>query len=247
MLVAMAAMSVLFVMLSKAIDLTSKTISANSRKLNAVGQTRLFFDRLASDLAARPSRSDLGMVFTKDVGNDSFRFYSGVNGYGGARQVSSVGYRIQQTTAGRVYQLERGAEALDWGPAASPKQLVQFLPNLLPPPLASDLAYKVLAKGILRLEVSYLLNTGLMSTSANSDFSDVMAVFVAVGVMDVSTLQSMSNTHLQQLSNSLPDCVDGKDPLSCWSSAMAQTEFAKGVPQAAIQNLRIYQRAFYVH
>jgi prepilin-type N-terminal cleavage/methylation domain-containing protein len=257
MLVAMAVLSILAVLLAQVVALTSQATAAASKHLDATGQARVVFDRLATDLAGRPNRSDLGMLFTKVTpGNDSFQFYTQANGYSGARQVTAVGYRIQQTTAGRLYQLERGAAGTDWTGNTNP--LVQFLPNVFAAPAVSDANYDVLANDVFRLEFCFLLNTGLLSTTSASPYnsaglqtySDVVGLVVGLGVLDGRSRELISSTNpngpLATLCKDLADPPSGQDPASYWSTAMAQPGFGAGLPLPVVQNIRIYQRTFYV-
>lgn len=253
MLVAMAVLGLLVVMLAQVVGLTSQAISVNAKKLDAAGQARLVFDRLATDLAARPRRLDLATSFTKsNNGNDSLYFYSGVGGYTGAlqtRQVAAIGYEVPQTAivaGGPVYQLIRGATGTDWAAGGNP---IKFLPLTVPLPNNSD--YDVLASGVFRLEFCYLLNTGVMSNTGNkSDLSNVTGLVVALGVLDAKSLKIVSSTQLAQLSTALHDDIDTsgqcQDPLSIWNTDLAQPTFAPGVPPQVIQNIRLYQRTFYV-
>jgi prepilin-type N-terminal cleavage/methylation domain-containing protein len=246
LLVAMAVLGLLVAMLAQTTALTGKAIAFNVKKLDADGQAHVVFDRLATDLAARPTRSDIGTLFTKATGNDSFQFYSLVDGYSGGRQVAAVGYRIQQTTPGRLFQLERGAVGTDWGPVASGNPFVQFLPSTLTAPLVSDPNYEVLANRVFRLEFCYQLNTGVLSNSCKSNLSNVTAIIVAVGVLDSISLHVVSSAQLQQLSTALPDDVEGQTPISGWNTAMALSTFGAGIPPTVIQNVRLYERSFCV-
>jgi hypothetical protein len=247
MLVALVVMALLVGLLAQVTTLTSQAISLNARKLDTAGQARVVFDRLSSDLAARPHRSDLGMLLVKAIGNDSFQFYSEVPGYSGARQISAVGYRVQESTFGRLYQLERGAIGTDWGPTAGPNPFVQFLPASLTAVSNSDPNYEVLANGVFRLEYCYLLNTGaLKNESTQSDYSDVKALVVAIGVLDSTSRQLVTTSQLQQLSADLPDCVEGQNPISGWNTALNQSGFGAEIPLKAIQDIRVYQRTIYV-
>ncbi len=250
LLVAMAVLSILIVLMGQMLALTSQGIAINSKKLDAAEQARLVFDRLGMDLAARPQRTDLGMVLTKATGNDSLEFYGSVDGYAGGRQVTAVGYRIQQTAAGRIYQLERGAVGTDWGPVAGSNPFVQFLPNTLAAPAASDPNYEVLSSEIFRLEYCYLLNTGLFSNSPQgsnaTDYSHVQALVVAVAVLDTRSRSVLTSTQIGSLSQDLLDTKEGDDPLFDWNTVMTQNTFATGLPTQAVQNIRLYQRTFYV-
>jgi hypothetical protein len=245
-LVSMAVLGLLVAMLAQMLSMTDQAISLNSKKLDAAGQARVVFDRLATDLESRPRRADMGVNFIKARGNDSLNFYGEVNGYSGNRPVTAIGYRIQQSTPGRLYQLERGAVGTDWGPAASSNPFVQFLPNTATAASNSDPNYDVLGNGVFRFEFCYLLNTGVMSNSAQSDLGNVVAVVIAIGILDARSLRIISSSQLGQLSASLPDSTEGMDPISGWNTAVAATGFGAGVPPQAIQGVRLYQRTFYV-
>ncbi len=61
-LVAAAVMALLFVVLSQVIAMTRQAISLNTGKLDASGQARAVFDRLAKDLSAKPMHPNLDMA-----------------------------------------------------------------------------------------------------------------------------------------------------------------------------------------
>jgi prepilin-type N-terminal cleavage/methylation domain-containing protein len=247
MLVAIAVLILLVAMLGQVVELTSRAITLSSRTLEAAGEARVIFDRLGADLAARPKRTDLPMLFTKATGNDSFEFYSQVGGYNAtgqvARQISLVGYRIQETTT-PFFQFERGATGMGW--LGSGNSSLLFQPQALAPTSINESDYDVLADSVFRLEFCYLLNTGALSNSANSDYSNVVAIVVAVGALDTPNRLLLSNTQIESLSSQLPDVAEGQDPISGWNAAMKQAAFGAGIPAQAIQNVRIFQRFFSV-
>lgn len=241
LLTATAILSMLSLMIVQIIAMSGGILSETKSRLDAVGQARLVLDRFGMDWDARISRKDLKTLFTKANGNDSFSFYSGVNGYDGTRRISLVGYRIQETTAGRIFQLERGAGGTDWTGA----NLVRFSPN--PPPTLSNSDYEVLADAVFRLEFCYLLNTGTLSNTAAADLSNVAAVVVAVAAIDDRNRQIATDSQLQQISNAFPDSPDGSDPISAWSNSITQLLSIGGVPPRAVQHIRLEQRYFYVY
>ncbi|SDT94850.1 prepilin-type N-terminal cleavage/methylation domain-containing protein [Verrucomicrobium sp. GAS474] len=245
LLVSVTVLSILVMILAQVITLTGQAIGINTKKLDGAGQARIFFNRLAADLAARPQRADLGMTWTKAAGNDAIRFYSAVGGYSGARNVSLIGYRIQEAAPGRLFQLERGATGADWLAGGSHPL---FLTQALASPNAED--YEVLSQGVLRLEFSYLLNTASPATrvslAAASDYSDVGAVIVAIAVLDAKSRLLLSPAQLGALSRALSDSVAGEEPIATWSAQILRADFAPGVPKQAIQGLHLYQHLFNV-
>jgi len=263
LLMACAVLTIMVFILAQVVEISDQAFSSATKKLDAAEQARMVFDRLATDLASRPRRGDLGMNFTKGGGNgnsDTLLFYSEVSGYAGSRQVTSVGYQVQTLPA--TYQLERGATGTNWT-GSNPLVFLQSPPNANPgtlpqsPPAPAAADYDVLAGGVFRLELCYLLNTGTFSNSngsnpANpSDYSQVVALVVAVAVLDdnsrnliVPQTNPTSTAQLVQLAGDLPVCVQGSDPLTTWNSAMASGSFASNLPKAVVENLRVYQRAF---
>jgi len=258
LLVALAVLALLFAVLAQVVAMTGQAISVNTKKLEATAQARLVFDRLAKDLSARPNRSDLKLAITKSSGNDSLQFYSQVNGYTVTpdpmtiRGLAAIGYQIPTTPlipSGPVHQLERGATGIEWLAGAGNSQL-DF--QALPSPKNAD--YDVLGNGVFRLEICYLLNTGVFSNSNGStninDYSRVKAIVVGLAVLDTASRKIFStatNTHLKTLSDALKDTEEGQDPLTQWTANMEQQGFASGVPAQAIQGVRLYQRMYNVY
>jgi prepilin-type N-terminal cleavage/methylation domain-containing protein len=245
MMVALAVFAILLLFLGQVITLTGQAITANTTKLDAAGQARVFFDRLALDLAASPQRSDLGMLFTKNDGgstgmNDAIQFYSSVNGLGSSRQFSWISYQILPAT----YQLERAAGATDYA-GGTP---VSFLPDSLPVPDANN--YQVMASGIFRLELCYLRDTGSFSNStggtSSTDYSHVKGIVVGVVVINGRSAALLNTAKLEQLAQDFGDTTEGHDPETDWNTAIAQSGFAPGIPRPVVQNLTIFQRIFNV-
>lgn len=186
--------------------------------------------------------------------NDTLQFYSQVDGYSGSRQVAALGYSVVANATTGYLQLERGSTGTYYPNASGITTLSpQFLTALTPPtaPLKPNAAdYDVLSNEVFRLEFCFLLNTGALSTtssqSSNYTYSDVVGLVVAIAILDNQSAKLISSTQLQNLSNDLPDCANGSDPISGWYAAIAKPGFGAGVAPAAVQNVRVYQRTFYV-
>jgi hypothetical protein len=178
-----------------------------------------------------------------------------VDGYSGTRQVAAVSYSIMANATTGYYQLERGSTGTYYPNASGITTLSpQFLTMLTPPtaPLApATTDYDVLSNEVFRLEFCFLLNTGSLSSTSNHSnnytYSDVVGLVVAIGILDSQSFKLLTSTQLQTLSASLPDCsANGQDPISGWYTAIAKPGFASGIPPLAVQNVRVYQRTFYV-
>jgi prepilin-type N-terminal cleavage/methylation domain-containing protein len=248
-LVAMAVLSLLVLIMVQVVSLTGQAININTRNLDAAGQARFVLDRIGIDLAARPHRSDLPIAFTKNnSGSDCFRFYSRVASYTAQRGVTAVGYRIQTATPGRIYQLERGVVGLDWTMGTTG---LQFLPQTLisaDADVADNADYEVLGNGVFRLEFGYLLKNGTLTEMPQSDFTNVAGIVIAIGVLDNKSQQLLTapSSQLLGLSNALVKAGEGEDPLSAWTATINKGLVVSGVPKPVLQNIHVYERAFYV-
>ena len=114
---------ILLLLLGMVAQLTQNTTatSTNSRKrMDADGQARMIFDRMANDFAGMVKRTDVDYIFAKQIGNDSLFFYSeapayfntsgtAATGYAAKSTVALVGYRINSNL-----QLERLGKGLTW-------------------------------------------------------------------------------------------------------------------------------------
>jgi len=234
MLVAMAVLALLALFITQLIDVSSIHMSASSRKLDGLAGARFALDRLGSDLAAMVQRSDVGQNFQKQAGNDTLAFYSEVDAYSGTRRLAAVAYRIQETNTDHPYQLERGVLERDWGdnfPTAAPS--------------VNALDYDVLAEGVLRMEFGYLTKKGqLVSNQTILNSKDVSAVVVAVAVLDSGSRKMLTDTQIKALATALSDPLTpgSNDLISGWESALASS----GLAPQAVQNVRFFQRYYYV-
>jgi prepilin-type N-terminal cleavage/methylation domain-containing protein len=262
LLVAIAVLAFIIIMIGQMVGGLSQAMTSNAKRLDATGQARLVFDRLGMDLAALPQRSDLGISFTKAPtpatstnSSDSIAFYSTVTGYNGTRSLALVSYRIQQTTSGRLFQLERGAIGTNWTSSGF-FQIPPPYPSL--PTSNSD--YDVLAPGVFRLAYRFLLKTGALSNTipaaaqsgslVNNDLSQVSGIVVALAALDNNSrlLLTTPSSQLPALAEAFTDGVATNEPVAAWNAALNQTGGLSiaGIPNQVVQNVCVYQRTFYI-
>ncbi|MCE0499779.1 MAG: prepilin-type N-terminal cleavage/methylation domain-containing protein [Methylacidiphilales bacterium] len=262
LMAAIAVLAILAVLLAQVAVLTSQATTATSRRLDATGQARVVFDRIASDLAARPRRPDLGMNFSITSGtNSSLQFYSQVDGYSGTRQLATVGYMIttSNTNASGYPQLDRGATGLNY-PTSSTSINGATFPQFLQIPSSSSPFntlpasgdYDVLSGEVFQLGCCYLLNTGALSTtssySSTYTYSDVAGLVVAVAVLDSQGRQLITPSQLTQIATDLNSAPSSStaDPITSWYAAINTPGSFPNIPAAVVQNIRVYERTFYV-
>jgi len=238
MLVAAAVLALMALLITQIITMSSSSISATTKKLDAVSDGRFAMDRIGADLAARIKRGDVPSSFEKVVGNDGMAFYAEVPGYSGTRNTALVEYRIP--SSGRhEYQLERGVSGVGWtGPTDIPFQSVSL-------PTLADADFDVLSGSVLRLEFSYLLDNGkIQSTYASTD--KVKAIVVAMAALDAKSRKILKPEDLSSLAGALPDPAEGETPLAAWQRAISLPGFASGVPDQSKQGIRLFQRFYEV-
>jgi len=238
MLVATSVLALIALFITQIISMSSNSISANSKKLDAVADGRFALDRIGSDLAARLRRTDVPTRFQKEDGNDKFAFYAEVPGYSGTRESSLVEYRIS-TAASTKYQLERGVSAIGW--TGSPE--IAFQSSTLPQ--LADSEFDLISTGILRLEFCFLMDSGRVET-AFTDWKSVRAIIVAVAALDPASRKMLANTELQAIADALPDPLDNETPITAWQAEINKPGFAGDIPLKAKQGIRLFQRFYEV-
>lgn len=236
-LVAMAILAFLVVLLAQIMSYSSSVIGHSRTRLEATSSAEALFSRMARDFAARLVRSDMPLAVTMRNGNDEFRFFSEVHGYEGDRTLSLVGYRVQESTADRQFQAERGAQGASWNQSAFPG----FSTNV--PTLADD-QYEIATEGIFRLEICYLETDGTYTCVRPASDSRIAAIVVAVAVLGETGRKILTPAQIQSLRQALPDTVEGEAPLASWQRAMKASGFASGIPARAVQSIDLYQRTF---
>jgi type II secretory pathway pseudopilin PulG len=131
LLVSMTVLTLLIVAVSQMVSGTTTISTSNRQHLDADGQARLVFDRMALDFARMVKRPDVDYIF-KDAsvvtqpGNDKFFFYSEAPAYfdpaddpaaataAAQSSLALIGYRINSATQANPYQLARLSKGLTW-------------------------------------------------------------------------------------------------------------------------------------
>ncbi|XHR27154.1 MAG: type II secretion system protein J [Chthoniobacteraceae bacterium] len=188
-LVSIAIFILLITMVSQLTNDATTTTANSGKRLDAESQARMIFDRMANDFARMVKRTDVDYLFAKQTANDALFFYSEAPAYfdgtaSGAGTVALIGYRINSSL-----QLERLGKGLSWAGAAgtgtrgSPVFFV-YPDNQAVPDSSSTIAgnwssigtssrnyadgadtdYHVLANQAYRLEISFVLSDGTIST-----------------------------------------------------------------------------------
>ena len=269
MLLSLALLSILVITTTQLINGTATFTKESKNRMSADAQARLVFDCMANDFSRIIQRRDVDLCINKQNGNDSIFFFSEVPGYYASSDTSSiagvslVGYRINTSN-----QLERIGKGLTWtgNPSSPTPGSVKYLtftgttadsgsriqawwPVTSPTTTGTDPDFQVLAPGVYRLEISFLLTNGTYSskpyipphTSADG-LADVSAIIVSLGILDETSRRLVSD--FKPAIAALPDAVEGQPVIETWGGGNYLT--SSGIPRTAASQLRIYQRFFYI-
>ena len=156
LLVATSVLALLVVLTAQLFSGAVSVVTMGNKRMDADEQSRLLFDRMATDIARMVKRSDVDYLLKQPANpqtggpgvgsNDQIAFYSEVPGYypatGAQSPVSLVAYRVNaKTTSGNYQKVERLGKGLVWNGVSTTAtdSPVLFLPVPLASPLPSPL------------------------------------------------------------------------------------------------------------
>jgi prepilin-type N-terminal cleavage/methylation domain-containing protein len=274
MLVAIAVLAILVLLITRLVNSAALLTTLGTKRMSVESDARPLLDRMGLDIAQMVKRDDVSYYFKNQTdtepGNDQIAFYSTAAGYypSSSKQspLSLVAYRINSDPASATYsKLERMGKGLLWNGASPTYVPILFkapssaaptttINNTCPAATnssATDSDYELIAPQVFRFEYYYLLSDGTLSagpwTSAMAiDTKNIAAVAVALAAIDPKSKVLLTNAQIATLAGSLVDYNQSMGPgelLSQWQNTLDATA---GLPRAAISNIRLYERYFYL-
>lgn len=191
LLVSVAVLVVLVLLMGQLFNSAATITTSGNKRMNAEGQLRPLFDRMAVDFSQMLKRSDVDYYLktssNSQAGNDQIAFYSTVSGYypstGSQSPISVVGYRINSISGSTSFnKLERMSKGLVWNGVSTTDSPILFAPvplaspSTLPSPTGTpafptagnstaDPDYELIAPYVFRFEYYYLLKNGSFSVT----------------------------------------------------------------------------------
>lgn len=268
-LVAVAVLGLLVMMVTQLVQSGSMAIAGSRKNLSADAQAREVFSRFALDVAQMAKRVDMDAIFSDQDGNKKIFFYSESPGFASSSNnlspISLVGYRV-----GANAGLERLGKGLPWSGTGHPAFLTYSSTTSSAEPQSTlagawssavgasptydgtDTDYHPLAPGVFRFEYCFQKKDGsyTLVRDPSKGFRDVSAIVLSVAVLDGDSRKIASDT--SKLADALPsptasDLASAKLPAEIWQTLVnnnAAFASSAGIPAAAAQRVRIYQRAF---
>jgi len=258
LLVAVSILAVLVGVVARVVSSASNSIVKSESYLDIDSEARLVFDRLAVDINRMIRKKDLYYGVEKKQGNDEFRFFSEVKGVSSAADAekrsnySIINYRVDGNGA-----LARAVAARTW-----------FQPFVLANGgnhdqiELGDSYFTVIAPKVFRFEYTFLLKGSGGTAMQFSDrpyrpgeeeeeqenldptrirgFRDVAAVVVGLALLDEKSRKK--NVNITDLTARFPDSSGNSDILRPWRAVLNTLNQSEGE-----QNVRIYQRYFYLN
>ena len=189
--------------------------------------------------------------------------------------VALVAYRVNaDSTASSYNRMERMGKGLNLNGAytgaitplvfldnaASPTTTIASIWPAATSATATDSDFEMIGSQVFRLEYYFLLtpdpatglargfSTGSQWTSTNTFVvKDVAAIVVAIAAIDPRSRAILTNAQITTLIGRLPDYAATMGPgglLAAWQTALDGTT---DMPRAAISNVRLYERYFYLN
>lgn len=218
---------ILLLVVAQIVGSTSSITGLSNKNQEADIRARSLFARMAVDLGRMLKRPDVDYAFLKNTGNDQMAFYSAVEGYYdvGATPgaVSLVGYRVADN--GGFRNVQRMGKGLSWLSDSSNASPVVYLSRKIQDtwpsavsPTTFDADYEEIATGVFRLELSYLLKSGVISDqpwdaaqghTTIDGLRDVASIIVCIAVIDPNARVRINPADLVAMETQLADFSNG--------------------------------------
>jgi prepilin-type N-terminal cleavage/methylation domain-containing protein len=252
LMIVMAILSIFLLMTAvvsrEALDMHSATKARIVSERNAAAFMRQF----GADIAQRVDRLEARAKIVKEVGNDAISLLTQRQGntlreVTADRQASLVSYRIERN------MLERATSGYGFGTAQQrPDEQAGTLSLVRVPaegPLApAAKAFQVIAPGIIRLELSFLVREAgkwVMRAAPPLDQQQIEAVIATVATLDPDRSRMLDENRLRLIGLEFPDACDNELPFAKWSQAAANlSRNLPQVPRPALQQVRVHQGIF---
>ncbi|KAB2641273.1 MAG: type II secretion system protein [Verrucomicrobia bacterium] len=252
LIVVMAVLSI-FLMITAvvsrdAIDMHGATLS----RLRTERDAAVLMRQLESDIAQRVVRLDACLKLEKQTGNDRFTLLTQRQGYAvhgntADRRVSLASYRIEH------HSLERAASGYGFGSQAQRPAEAEGTLALARIPADGPLepaanAFQVIAPGVLRLELSFVVreaDKSVLRAVPPADQQQIQALIVTVAIVDAERSRKLTDDQFESIAAQFPDAADDVAPLVKWRDIAANlTRRLPRLPRGVLQQVRVYQGVF---
>lgn len=241
LLVAMAVLSILLVAMVKMVDGTSTVSASETSRISALQQIESVVDRLEQDISRMPVRPDLDYGFFKTSGNDSLRFVSEVTGISSgsvpASTLSTVEYSLDPAEG-----MLRGVPTLAWNAQPFSSTAVPTLSDPANPPVPSAASRLVLGRGILRMEIGFVLADGTIQADPPAEVSELRGLVATMAAIDEKKLGNLSSGARAMLSSALADRGTNSNLAAAWLDSLNGPALRVSLGADVVRSIQVQER-----
>ncbi len=254
LIVAMAIFTVILLLTAQVSNSALTITRSTEARLAAQREASVAAQQLRTDFAQRIQRLDTPVRFEKKAGSDSLVLLTQRLGYSDGftpdRAVSIIEYRIEtgatQQAANGLLRASRGIgfgdltarPALDKGTLA-----LATLPVEGPEELDAR-HFQMLAPGVIRLELSFLINDQAMPIrmQAPDDQELIDGVIATLCILEPDHRGGLRDGQLTRIAEQFDDAADGKLPVEDWLQTLDDLPtLLQGFPKAILRHVRVKQ------
>ncbi len=234
-----------------ALDITRRT----EARLAAQREASVAAQQLRADFALRIQRLDTPVRFEKNPGNDSLALLTKRLGYPDRtdipdRAVSITEYRIETSAPEEAGNgLLRASSGIGFGDLTARPSLdegtlaLATLPEEGPEELNAR-HFQMLAPGVIRLELSFLINDQAMPIrmEAPDDQGLIDGVIATVCILDPDHRGALRDDQLTRIAEQFDDAADGELPVEDWLQTLDDLPtLLQGFPKSTLRHVRVKQ------
>ena len=255
LIVAMAIFMIIVLLTARVYHSALNTTRYTSAHLAAQREASVAAQQLRTDFAQRVRRLDTPVRFEKKAGSDSLVLLTKRLGYPDRiatpdRAVSITEYRIETSAPEEAGNgLLRASSGIGFGDLTARPSLdagtlaLAALPEEGPEELNAH-HFQMLAPGVIRLELSFLINDKAMPIrmEAPDDQGLIDGVIATVCILDPDHRGALTDDQLTRIAEQFDDAADGKLPVEDWlQTADDLSTLLPGFPKTTLRHARVKQ------
>jgi prepilin-type N-terminal cleavage/methylation domain-containing protein len=255
LMVSIAIITIILLLTAQVSDSALEVTRRTAARLAAQRETSVAAHQLRADFAQRIQRLDTPVRFEKNPGNDSLALLTKRLGYPDRtetpdRAVSLTEYRIETDAPGKSGNgLLRASSGIGFGDLAMRPSLengtlaLASIPKMGPKKLDAR-HFQMLAPGVIRLELSFLINDEMqpIRMEAPDEQELIDGVIATVCILDPGRRGGLKDDQLTRIAEQFDDAVDGKFPIDDWLQTLNHLPAQlQGFPKATLRHIRVKQ------
>jgi prepilin-type N-terminal cleavage/methylation domain-containing protein len=255
LIVAIAIFTIILLLTAQVSD-SALTVTRNTAaRLAAQREASVAAQQLRTDFAQRIRRLDTPVRFEKKAGSDSLVLLTKRLGYSDRiatpdRAVSITEYRIETSAPEEAGNgLLRASSGIGFGDLTARPSLdvgtlsLATLPEEGPEELDAG-HFQMLAPGVIRLELSFLINDQAMPIRMEAPDNQglINGVIATICILDPDHRGALRDDQLTRIAEQFDDAADGELPVEDWLQTLNDLPtLLQGFPKSTLRHARVKQ------